>query len=117
MSTDTQTTEPISRADRFLVDLSDVKHDSSSRNVVLSRLGALMLGVGVVLALLGLLLSQITNNSLNQSTDVSLGLSGVALCLAGLALFLRYSFAQFLRFWLLRLIYERTNASDRGDIA
>jgi hypothetical protein len=116
MSTDTRPAESISRADRFLVDLSDVKHDSSSRNALLSRVGALMLSVGVALALLGLLLSQITDNSLNQSTDVSLGLSGVALCLAGLALFLRYSFAQFLRFWLLRLIYEQANESDRGDV-
>lgn len=111
-----QTTETASRADRFLIDLSDVKHDSSNRNVVLSRVGMVMMGVGVALALLGLLLSQITNNSLNQSTDISLGLSGVALSVAGLGLFLRYSLAQFLRFWLLRLIYEQTTAAGRDGI-
>ena len=101
-------TEPTTdRADRFLADLADVRHDSSNRNVLLARLGGALLVAGVLLAALGLILSQSTNNPLDQSSDVSLGLGGVALSIAGLALFLRYSLAQFLRFWLLRLIYEQ----------
>jgi len=55
---------------------------------------------------LGAILSQSTNNSLNQSSDISLGLAGVAVGILGGAVFLRYSFGQFLRFWLLRFSYE-----------
>ncbi len=36
-----------------------------------------------------------------------LGAFGIALTILGAAVFLRYSLARFLRFWLLRLIYEQ----------
>ena len=36
-----------------------------------------------------------------------LALVGVTVSILGAALFLRYSLARFLRFWLLRLIYEQ----------
>jgi hypothetical protein len=39
-----------------------------------------------------------------------LALFGLALTFASAAVFIRYSFARFLRFWLLRLIYEQQNA-------
>ncbi|WP_426574643.1 DUF3040 domain-containing protein [Aquihabitans sp. McL0605] len=106
------TTEPAAdtaRADRFLAELSDVKHDSSSRNVTMSRLGAALLVIGVVLTVVGVVLSQASDNPLDQSTQVSLGLCGIALTVAGLAVFLRYSLAQFLRFWLLRLVVEQSS--------
>lgn len=112
MSPDIQTTD---RAEQFLTDLAGVEQARGSRNAVMARLGAVLLAVGVGLAALGLVLSQTTDNPLDQSTDLSLGLVGVVLSLAGLGLFLRYSFAQFLRFWLLRLIYEQSTARhDRG---
>jgi hypothetical protein len=38
---------------------------------------------------------------------VILALVGVTVSILGAALFLRYSMARFLRFWLLRLIYEQ----------
>ena len=38
---------------------------------------------------------------------VILGGFGIALTILGAAVFLRYSLARFLRFWLLRLIYEQ----------
>jgi hypothetical protein len=45
----------------------------------------------------------------------------VACTVAGGALFLRYSLATFLRFWLARLIYEQQAQTDRivgqGDTA
>ena len=106
MSTTTQAT--LERADRFMAELADVKHDSSSRNATLARLGGALMVIGVVLTVVGVALSQTTNNPLDQSTDVSLGLCGIAVTLAGLALFLRYSLGQFLRFWLLRLVHEQS---------
>jgi hypothetical protein len=38
---------------------------------------------------------------------------GVALTVAGAALFLRYSLAGFLRFWMARLSYEQKAQTDR----
>ena len=37
---------------------------------------------------------------------LNIGLAGLALVVLGAAVFLRYSFGQFLRFWLLRLSAE-----------
>jgi hypothetical protein len=95
------------RADRFVAGLGELRLDRSRRNVGLARLGAGLQIVGAGMAVAGLGLSQATDNALNQSTDISLGLAGIALCLVGSVLFLRYSLAQFLRFWLLRLSFEQ----------
>ena len=43
-------------------------------------------------------------------SSVILALLGVSVTVLGAALFLRYSVARFLRFWLLRLIYEQRDA-------
>ena len=106
MTTDPQT--DTARADRFLAELADVKHDSSSRNATLARLGTALMAVGVVLTIVGVALSQSSDNPLDQSTQLSLGLCGIALTVAGVAVFLRYSLAQFLRLWLLRLVHEQS---------
>jgi hypothetical protein len=105
-----ESAQALQRADRFLDELNDVRHGSSSRNVLLVRVGATLLVVGAAVAVLGAILSQSTNNSLDQSSDISLGLAGIAVGLLGGAVFLRYSFGQFLRFWLLRLSYENRGA-------
>jgi hypothetical protein len=95
------------RAERFLSDLGDLHPESGSRNERLARLGLGLLVLGPLLALLGLLFSQLAANSLDQATDASLGLAGIAIAVLGLGLYLRYSFTQFLRFWLARFIYEQ----------
>jgi hypothetical protein len=38
---------------------------------------------------------------------------GIALIIAGAALFVRYSMARFMRFWLIRLTYESRANTDR----
>lgn len=105
-----ESAQAVQRADRFLDELNDVRTDSSSRNVLFARVGATLLVVGAAVAVLGAILSQSTNNSLNQSSDISLGIAGVAVAILGGAVFLRYSFGQFMRFWLLRLSYENQAA-------
>ena len=42
-----------------------------------------------------------------------MALIGVAVTVTGMALFLRYSIAHFLRFWLARLSYEHQAQTDR----
>jgi hypothetical protein len=44
---------------------------------------------------------------------ISGGLLGVGLIVAGAALFVRYSMTRYLRFWLLRMIYEERSQTDR----
>ena len=41
------------------------------------------------------------------------GVLGLGLTVVGAALFLRYSLGRYLRFWLLRLIYEEHTTADR----
>jgi hypothetical protein len=54
-----------------------------------------------------------TTNPLAQRDAITLALGGVAAAVVGAALFLRYSLAGFLRFWLARLIYEQKAQTDR----
>jgi hypothetical protein len=50
---------------------------------------------------------------LTQRDWIIRALIGVALTVAGAAVFVRYSMAQFLRFWLARLSYEQQHQTDR----
>jgi hypothetical protein len=95
------------RAQRFLADVADVQAGRADRQARLGLLGAVLLIAGVAVTFVAFLLSQSTDNSLDQATDISFGLFGLALSLAGVVLYLRHSFAEFLRFWMLRLIHEQ----------
>jgi hypothetical protein len=44
---------------------------------------------------------------------ISGGLLGVGLIVGGAALFVRYSMTRYMRFWLLRVIYEERRQTDR----
>jgi hypothetical protein len=102
--TDTQQTD---RSQQFLIDLADVQAGQADRQAKLGRLGGLLLIAGIGVTFAGFALSQFSDNPLDQSTQISFGLFGLALSLAGVVLYLRYSFAEFLRFWMLRLIHEQ----------
>jgi hypothetical protein len=45
---------------------------------------------------------------------ISGGLLGLGLIVTGGALFVRYSFTRYLRFWLVRLVYEQRAQTDRS---
>jgi hypothetical protein len=76
---------------------------------------------GIVLPLLGLLAIGIgwwgASGSAYPAEQlpyvISGGLLGVGLIVAGAALFVRYSMTRYLRFWLLRMIYEERSQTDR----
>lgn len=82
-----------------------------------SRVGLAVTVAGVVLALVAFALSDNTNNALDQSTDTSLGIAGVAITLLGVAIYIRYSLSSFLRFWMARLLYEQRLQNDRENPA
>lgn len=84
------------------------------RDRTLLVVGAVLMGFGIVVAIYGYALSHAAANDQRQQLDgITVGLIGVALSVVGGAMFLRYSIAQFLRFWLARFVYEQQAQTDR----
>lgn len=106
---------PDARLDQFKADIAEmrIKDPAAGRDTLLVRLGALLTLAGVVITVVAYLGSHTSTNPLDQRDDIVAALAGVAVTIAGSALFLRYSLAGFLRFWLARLIYEQRMQSDR----
>lgn len=71
------------------------------------------MALGVVVAMAAYVLGHGTTNPLQQRDAVVVALIGLCLAVVGGALFLRYSMAQFLRFWLARLSWEQQAQTDR----
>jgi len=103
------------RVEQFTTEIADMKlpDTASSRDKMLLRGGAALMGVGVVLAVVAYFLGHGTTNPLQQRDAIVMALIGLCLAVVGGALFLRYSMAQFLRFWLARLSWEQQAQTDR----
>ncbi len=86
------------------------------RDAGLTALGVLLMISGIVVAIIGYAISATTSDPLRQSDARALGPIAITLAIAGLALFLRYSTAQFMRFWLARLIHERQRTNDSEPV-
>lgn len=77
-------------------------------------LGVVALVVGVGLAVYGGFQASGTAVAADQIAYLATGtLVGLVLVGAGTALFVRYSIAHFLRFWLVRLVHENRTETDR----
>jgi hypothetical protein len=111
------------RVEDFKAEIADMKlrDPASGRDRQLLTLSIVLLVAGPVVAVIAYFISHGTTNQLTQRDAIIVALAGVAVTVAGGALFLRYSLAQFLRFWLARLIYEQQAQTDRivgqGDAA
>ena len=103
------------RLEAFKADIADmhIKDPASGREVLLVRAGALLMVAGPVVAIAAYFMSHSTTNTLNQNDAQVLAVAGLAVTVLGAAVFLRYSVAAFLRFWLARLIYEQRAQTDR----
>ena len=99
---------PSSRADAFRSQIADMKIPAPNvgRDKLFARLGALLALAGIVVGIVGYAISNNTNNVLNQNDAQVLALVGLSCSVVGSAVFLRYSIANFLRLWLIRLIHE-----------
>jgi hypothetical protein len=107
--------ENSNRVEQFRAEIAamHLKDPATGRETALLRLGVLLMVGGVVLTLVSYFASHSTKLALDQGDDTILALVGVGLTIAGSALFLRYSLANFFRFWLARLIFEQRAATDR----
>jgi uncharacterized membrane protein HdeD (DUF308 family) len=90
-----------------------LRDPATSRDRALLILGAVLLVGGVVIAVYGYALSHATSDQRQQLDALIVAVIGLTVSVTGAALFLRYSIAQFLRFWLARLTYEQHAQTDR----
>lgn len=123
--TDTNTAETATgtsdRMIRFTAEVADMKLKTGRTRTehVLQVVGVVLMVGGIVLALgayaasLDVAATPGTNvDVLNSSSYEALAAVGVATSVVGGFVFLRYSLAQFLRFWLLRQSYDQQRAVD-----
>lgn len=103
------------RIEQFQQEISamQVRSPATARDRALLRLGSVLIVVGVVISVVAYPLSHTTKDPLAQRDAIVQGLLGLSVTIAGAAVFLRYSLAQFLRFWLARFAYEQQAAADR----
>jgi hypothetical protein len=78
----------------------------AGRDGVWQAVGAIAMVVGVAVSFVAYQLSLAKDDPRDIQSLQILAVSMLALAVAGGAVFLRYSLARFLRFWLLRQLYE-----------
>jgi hypothetical protein len=121
----TETVNPTpDRADRFRADVAEMrlKTGRTDAELRLQVLGVLLMIAGVAIAFgayraaTNVTATPGTNvDVLNSTSYLPLAIAGLATSVTGGFLFLRYSLARFLRFWLLRQSYEQRMAIDEAS--
>ncbi|MDQ2679332.1 MAG: hypothetical protein M3Y51_11355 [Actinomycetota bacterium] len=105
------------RIEQFKSEIEDLKlrGSSSEGEQRLLVLGIALAVIGVALAVLGAIQVGASGGSpADQRAFMAQGsFMGLALIIAGAALFIRYSLARYMRFWLIRLTYESRANTDR----
>jgi uncharacterized membrane protein YidH (DUF202 family) len=103
------------RVEQFTAEIADMKlpDTASSRDRTLLRLGVALMAAGVVIGVVAYFLGHGTTNPLQQRDAMVIAIIGLTVSVVGAAVFLRYSLAQFLRFWLARLSWEQQAQTDR----
>jgi len=104
------------RIDQFRSDIDDLKIAGSGQGEQrLLVVGIVLMVAGVALAILGAVQVGASGGSpADQRAYMAQGsLMGLTLAVVGAALFVRYSFARYLRFWLIRSTYEGRANADR----
>lgn len=109
------------RVAQFRADIAEMRlrDPRAGRDRLLMFTGGTLMVLGIVLAIVAYFSSSGAASGYNtegpavQRDAIVIGLAGVTCAVVGGAMFLRYSLAQFLRFWLARLIYEQQAQTDR----
>jgi hypothetical protein len=103
------------RVEQFKTEIAEMRlpDPASGRDRLFLRGGVVLMIAGVITALVGYSMSHSTKNLLQQNDAQVLAVIGLTVAVVGSALFLRYSFATFMRFWLARLSWEQQAQTDR----
>jgi hypothetical protein len=103
------------RVTEFKAEVADMRlaDPALSRDRLLLKAAIALLVIGPLLGAVAYGLSHRTENPLQQRDAIVVALFGVSLAVVGGAMYLRYSLAGFLRFWLARLTYEQKAQTDR----
>ena len=110
-----ETGEGIDRVEQFSAEIADMAlpGTASGRDRALLWVGAALMIVAVVMVIVAYFIGHSTTNPLQQRDAIVSALIGLTLAVVGAALFVRYSLAQFLRFWMARLSFDSATATDR----
>jgi hypothetical protein len=76
-------------------------------------LGVVAVVAGFVVAAIGIGMVRGAEDSLSQGDGLAQTILGVAIAVVGVVLWARYSLSRYLRYWLVRQIYEDRAATDR----
>tara|TARA_B100001996_G_scaffold370213_1_gene344382 strand:+ start:111 stop:452 length:342 start_codon:yes stop_codon:yes gene_type:complete len=97
----------------------NVKTGTAEREKLHQRLSALLMLSGVILAFVAYFIAGAQNSgdlavdNIEHNEHIILAICGVCITIVGSILFLKCSITRFLRFWLIRKIYEEnSNASE-----
>lgn len=122
MDTDISHTDPArpgdsARVEQFRAEIDELKlkGGSAENEKRLLILGIALMVAGVALALFGAIqVGSAGGSPADQRAYMAQGsFLGIALAIVGASLFVRYSLARYLRFWLIRSTYESRSNSDR----
>ncbi len=117
------TTQSTDRAEEFKAEIAEMKlktgrgrAESSLQLLgVILMVGGIVLAFGAYVASLNVSATAGSNvDVLNSNSYIPLAIAGLAISITGGFLFLRYSLARFLRFWLLRQSYDQRVAIDEA---
>jgi hypothetical protein len=102
--------EPADRRQRFEADLAEIKvrTGTNASEGRLVAIGVAMMAIGLVIAIASFVASGGQADTRDVLSSVIMAIVGLSVSVVGAVLFLRYSFARFLRVWMLRLLYEQS---------
>lgn len=113
--TDATGTMSSSRLTQFEAEVAKLKVTGGGANP--ERLGARW---GIGLTIIGFVVAVISWFSAQDSTDVNVILrsqivafAGVGLAIVGIAIWVRNSLTRYLRYWIVRLVYEQREQTER----
>ena len=85
------------------------------RERLLQRVGGGLLVLGPIIAVIAYFVSFGTSDPREQRDALIVAIIGLSVAVSGGFLFLRYSMANFLRFWMLRLVHEQRGSLERTE--